>query len=219
MSYATASSWVDALSIAMVAASILALWTRSLGRLVLVLAVQSSLLAVAGLVTGIATGDAQVVVAAVVVLAVKAVILPGLLWVVIERTAPTHAVEAYLGSRTSAALGIAVALLLARLLAAQPFRTEIGADRVLATSVSLMVIGLMIMISRRQAVAQIAGFLALENGMALAALTATYGMPLAIELGVLFDLLIVVLVAFVYSRRIHAAFGSLDTQQLRKLRG
>lgn len=219
MSYATASHWVDALSIAIVVAGIVALWTRSLGHLVLLLAVQSLFLAAAALVTGLATEETHIIVAAALVLAIKAVLLPGLLWLVVQRTAAPHQIQAYLGKKTGACIGIAVALVVARALGEQPFQTGIGAERVLSTSVSLMLIGLLIMVARRQGVAQIAGFLTLENGMALAGLAATYGMPLVVELGILFDLLFVVLVAFVYSRRIHAAFGSLDTQQLRGLRG
>lgn len=219
MSYATASQWVDAFSIAMIVAGIVALWTRSLGHLVLLLALQSVFLASAAFVTGLATRESHIIVAAVLVLAIKAVLLPGLLWLVVQRTAAPRRIQAYLGKKTGACIGIAVALSVARALGDQPFHTGIGAERVLSTSVSLMLIGLLIMVARRQGVAQIAGFLTLENGMSLAGLAATYGMPLVVELGILFDLLFVVLVAFVYSRRIHAAFGSLDTQQLRGLRG
>ncbi len=55
--------------------------------------------------------------------------------------------------------------------------------------------------------------------MALAALTATYGMPLVIEFGVLLDVLLAVIVAFVYFRRIDELHGELATKVLRGLRG
>jgi hydrogenase-4 component E len=59
----------------------------------------------------------------------------------------------------------------------------------------------------------------IENGMALAALTATYGMPLVVELGISLDLLSALFVAFAFAGRMHAIFGSLDTHHLRSLRG
>ena len=58
-----------------------------------------------------------------------------------------------------------------------------------------------------------------ENGIALTAFAMTYGMPLVVELGVLFDLLIAVVVAWVYARRMLDVFGSTSTDKLRSLRG
>ena len=114
---------------------------------------------------------------------------------------------------------LALALVLGQSFDPGPFRTAIGADRVLPTAVTVMTIGLMVMVTHRQALTQIVGFLMIENGMALAALTATYGMPLVVELGIFLDLLMAVFVAFVYTGRMHAIFGSLDTRSFRTLKG
>ena len=121
-------------------------------------------------------------------------------------------------SASAPALVIAVlmALVFARTLDAQPFHTAIGAERVLPTAVTVMLIGIQIMVTHRQALSQVIGFLVLENGMALAALTATYGMPLVVEFGIFLDLLLAVFVAFVYTQRMHVIFGSLDTEQLQE---
>jgi hydrogenase-4 component E len=101
----------------------------------------------------------------------------------------------------------------------QPFETPLGAGRALPSAVTLILLGLQTMVTRHHVIAQITGFLVIENGMALAGLTATYGMPLVIEFGVLLDLLLAVIVAFVYSRRINEVHGDLHTRVLRVLRG
>jgi hydrogenase-4 component E len=86
-------------------------------------------------------------------------------------------------------------------------------------AVTIMLVGILIMVTHQQALSQVTGFLVIENGMALAALTATFGMPLVVEFGILLDLLLALFVAFAYVARMHVIFGSLHTKHLRSLRG
>ena len=79
--------------------------------------------------------------------------------------------------------------------------------------------GLLIVMTRRKALSLVVGLLVFENGIALTAFALTYGMPLVVELGVLFDVMIVVVVAWVYARRMLDVFGSTSTDELRSLRG
>jgi hydrogenase-4 component E len=73
--------------------------------------------------------------------------------------------------------------------------------------------------TRRKSLSIVVGLLVFENGLALAAFSLTYGMPFVVELGAAFDLLMVIVVAAVYSRRMLTVFGSLSTDELRRLRG
>ena len=82
-----------------------------------------------------------------------------------------------------------------------------------------MLTGLFLMMSRRKALSLLIGLLVFENGLSLVAFALTYGMPLVVELGILFDLLIVIVVGWVYARRMLRVFGSLSTDNLRNLRG
>ena len=75
------------------------------------------------------------------------------------------------------------------------------------------------MLNRRKAITQILGLLSLENGMFLAAISLTYGMPLLIELGITFDLLVAVLVLGVLVYQIRETFDSMDVSKLTRLRG
>jgi hydrogenase-4 component E len=79
-------------------------------------------------------------------------------------------------------------------------------------------IGLLMMITRRHAVTQIIGFLALENGLFFAATSATYGMPLVVELGVALDVLIAAFIFGIFFFHIHTTFDSLDVEQMAKLK-
>jgi len=219
MSDDLASTLINDLATGMVIVAIGIVWSRSLGWALLLICLQSLLLAGAALCAALATQSSHIYIGAMLTLVVKVFAAPTLLWLVLLKLPTSHDVQASIGQRTGVILAIALALILGQSFDAGPFRTAIGADRVLPAAVTVMVIGLMVMVTHRQALTQIVGFLMIENGMALAALTATYGMPLVVELGIFLDLLMAVFVGFVYIGRMHTIFGSLDTESLRTLKG
>jgi hydrogenase-4 component E len=219
MSYEFASGAIDTLSIAMLIAALGIVWTRSLGWALVLFGAQSLMLAAAALYAGLATDSPHIVAAAGLTVLVKVVAAPSLLWLLLQRLPTSHDAQPSLGQRSGLVVAVLMAIVFAYRLDAQPFHTAIGAERVLPTAVAVMLIGIQIMVTHRQALSQVIGFLVLENGMALAALTAAYGMPLVVEFGIFLDLLLAVFVAFVYTQRMHVIFGSLDTEQLRSLRG
>ena len=89
----------------------------------------------------------------------------------------------------------------------------------LAVAISLFLIGFFMMINRRKALTQVLALLSLENGLFLAAISLTYGMPLIVELGVFFDVLVAVMVLGILVFRIRETFDSMDVSKLRRLRG
>lgn len=89
----------------------------------------------------------------------------------------------------------------------------------LVQSVSVILIGLFFMISRKKAIGQIIGFLVIENGMFLTAMLLTSGMPMIVEFGIFFDLLTAVLIMGVFVFRINETFEHIDINKLRNLRG
>jgi hydrogenase-4 component E len=219
MSYESASNAIDFLSIAMLIAALGIVWTRSLAWALTLFCAQSLMLAVAALYAGLATDSLHIVAAAGLTAVVKVAVTPALLWLLLQRLPTSHDAQPSVGQRTGVVIAVLISLIFARAFDAQPFHTAIGAERVLPTAVTVMLIGIQIMVTHRHALSQVIGFLVLENGMALAGLTATYGMPLVVEFGIFLDLLLAVFVAFVYTQRMHVIFGSLDTEQLRTLRG
>lgn len=89
----------------------------------------------------------------------------------------------------------------------------------LAVAISLFLIGFFMMINRRKALSQVLALLSLENGLFLAAISLTYGMPLIVELGVFFDVLVAAMVLGILIYRIRETFESMDISRLRRLRG
>jgi hydrogenase-4 component E len=219
VSHEFASNAIDTLSLAMLIAALGIVWTRSLGWALVLFGAQSLMLAAAALYAGLATDSPHIVAASGLTVMVKVVATPALLWLLLQRLPTSHDAQPSVGQRSGLVVAVLIALVFARTLDARPFHTAIGAERVLPTAVTVMLIGIQIMVSHRHALSQVIGFLVLENGMALAALTAAYGMPLVVEFGIFLDLLLAVFVAFVYTQRMHVIFGSLDTRQLRSLRG
>ena len=151
---------------------------------------------------------------AVIVLLTRGVLLPGLLLRVVRDTREPRRVRSE-GSALPrlvlavTAMSIAVALIPAFGLD-QP-----GAEHATA---ALVVLGIVIAAVRRPVVFQILGFLVAENGIYLAGLTVAGGIPAAVELALLFDLLAVLSVAAAFGAKIHEHFGTSDTSLLRGLR-
>ena len=97
-------------------------------------------------------------------------------------------------------------------------RLELTATRnIVAISLSVILIGLWMMVARSQAVAQVLGFMSMENGLFLAAVAATGGMPLIVELGIAFDVLIAMVLFGVFFLHISESIDSLDVDRLNRL--
>jgi hydrogenase-4 component E len=97
-------------------------------------------------------------------------------------------------------------------------RLELASIRnIIAVSLSVVLLGLWMMAARRQAVAQVLGFMSMENGLFLAAVASTRGMPLVVELGVAFDVLVAAVLFGVFFFHISESIESLDVDQLNRL--
>ncbi len=155
---------------------------------------------------------------AAIALLFKAVFIPIALHRIIVRLGIHREVETAVGIGLTMLAGIAlVALSLALML-----RVTAGADPLaredIAFALSVLLLGLLIMVTRRNAVSQVAGFMSLENGLVLAA-TGAKGMPLVVEFSVAFSILIAFIVIGIFLFRIRERFDSVDMQALERFRG
>ena len=87
----------------------------------------------------------------------------------------------------------------------------------LAVSLSVVLLGMLLMISHRQAVAHVVGFMSIENGLFFAAIVATKGMPMVVELGVAFDVLVAAVLFGIFFFHIRTSIDSLNVDLLNKL--
>ncbi len=151
-------------------------------------------------------------------LTVKVLAIPYALGWIVEKLETPRDVKA---STTSAqSVFIVSALILLSFFAIAPYVPVLQVDEdILAAAITLVLTGAFLMVSRKKALMQVIGLLVLENGIFLAALITTFGMPLIIDIGVLFDLLMGVFLMGLFVFRIRDTFDHLDVSKLRRLRG
>jgi len=87
----------------------------------------------------------------------------------------------------------------------------------LAVSLSVVLLGMLLMISHRQAVAHVVGFMSIENGLFFAAIVATRGMPMVVELGIAFDVLVAAVLFGIFFLHIRTSIDTLDVDRLNRL--
>lgn len=215
----TAIVIVDASAAGIVGLGVLLAVTRSIGRSIWLVAAQSALGAVAAIGVGASLGLGNLVVGGMLALTAKAVIYPLVLRTMLRASSVAVERRPYVGPRLSLLAAIAIVFAAGVATADVTLDSSLGGTRALPAAIAAMLTGLFLMMSRRKALSLLIGLLVFENGLALAAFALTYGMPLVVEFGILFDLLIVIVVGWVYARRMLRVFGSLSTDELRSLRG
>jgi hydrogenase-4 component E len=214
-----AAEVVDACAAAIVGLGILIVATRSIGRSIWMVGIQSMLVGVAAIAVGMATGAAELALGGLLAIGVKGAVVPLVLGTILRRSSVRQERHPIIGPRL--ALIAAVAIVFASTAAADGVTASaaVASSRALPAAISQVLMGLLIVMTRRKALSLVVGLLVFENGIALTAFSLTYGMPFVVEIGVLFDVLIVVIVAWVYARRMLDVFGSTSTDELRSLRG
>lgn len=216
---ATAAHLLDACAAGIVLIGVLMAGTRSIGRAIVLLAVQSTLLALAAAIVGASTGTEHLVVGAVLTLASKGIAVPLILGRILRRSPVRFERRPYLGPRSSLIVAILIVFVTSAAIDGAALGRSLDAPRALPVALAEVLTGLLIAMTRRKSLSIVIGLLVFENGLALTAFSLTYGMPLVIELGIAFDLLVAIVVVWVYTRRMLATFGSLSTDELQRLRG
>lgn len=153
-----------------------------------------------------------------IALVFKAIIIPAALHRIIKRLGIHREVETVVGIGPTMLAGMGlVALSIVLMLRLTEVANAVARED-LAFSLSVLLLGLLMMITRRNAVSQVVGFMSLENGLILAA-TGAKGMPLVVEISVAFSVLIAFIVIGVFLFRIRERFDSVDIAALDDFRG
>jgi len=157
-------------------------------------------------------------VTAAIALGFKAILIPVALRRIVERLGIHREVETVGGTGPTMLAGMAlVALSMVVMLRVTGGATPIARED-LAFALAVVLLGLLIMVTRRNAVSQVVGFMSLENGLVLAA-TGAKGMPLVVEISVAFSILIAFIVIGIFLFRIRERFDTVDVQALDQFRG
>ena len=165
-----------------------------------------------------ATGQAHLYVSAGITLGLKVLFLPWALHWLIRRLNVKWDVETLINIPTTMLIGIVLVVFAFNLAypIAQLANTVTRAT--LGIAMASVMLSFLMMITRRKAIPQVIGFLSMENGLLFAATSATYGMPMVVELGIALDVLVGVLILGVFFFQIREQFDSLDLKHMERLK-
>ena len=155
---------------------------------------------------------------AAIALIFKAIIIPVVLHRMIVRLGIHREIETVVGIGPTMMIGMSLVALSMVVMLRVTAEADPLAREDLAFALSVVLLGLLMMVTRRNAVSQVAGFLSLENGVNLAA-TGAQGMPLVVEISVAFSILIAFIVIGIFLFRIRERFETVDIHELHEHRG
>ena len=148
----------------------------------------------------------------------KAMIIPVALHRIIVRLGIHREIETVVGVGPTMLLGIGLVALSMVVMLRVTADADPLAREDLAFALSVVLLGLLVMVTRRNAVSQVVGFMSVENGLVLAA-TGAKGMPLVVEISVAFSVLIAFIVIGIFLFRIRENFDTMDVHALERFRG
>ncbi len=157
-------------------------------------------------------------VTAAIALCFKAIVIPIVLRRIVERLGIHREIETAVGIGLTMLAGIALVALSMVVMLRVTGKADPIAREDLALALAVVLLGLLVMVTRRNAVGQVVGFMSLENGLVLAA-TGAKGMPLVVEISVAFSILIAFIVIGIFLFRIRERFDTVDVQALDQFRG
>lgn len=189
-----------------------------LRKAVACLCLQSAIIAGACLISGIDNGAGlHSVLPGLLTILVKVCLIPYALFRLVGKLTDERELVADINTNYSTALS-AFFLMLSYLLV-DKMLPGIGDRDIMASSMGLILIGLVLIVMRSRAIMQIIGLMTMENGIYLLGLAMTEGLPTVIELGIFFDVLVAVLVLVILTNRLNVSFMTTDTNVLRRLKG
>ncbi len=202
----------------LVVMSFVQLYQDRLSALINVFAAHALVLALSVAWQAFAQGAPHLYITAVIALVFKAIIIPVALRRIMVRLGIHREIETVVGVGPAMLLGIGLVALAMVVMLRVTADADPLAREDLAFALSVVLLGLLMMVTRRNAVSQVIGFMSLENGLVLAA-TGAKGMPLVVEISVAFSVLIAFIVIGIFLFRIRERFDTVDMRALDQFRG
>lgn len=191
---------------------------RRILSLVHLFTMQGATLVLATVVVGVVTKQPHLYLSAAVTFLLKVLLIPWLLHRVIVKLDIRWELESLINIPTTMLIGILVVIFAFNLALPISQLSNSPASGTLGIALACVMLSFLMMITRAKAVPQVIGFLSMENGLFFAATSATYGMPMVVELGIALDVLIGVLILGVFMFQIREQFDSLDIHHLETLK-
>ena len=197
--------------------SLMLLYQDRLYALLNVFALQALVLALSVSWQAYVQGAPHLYLTAAIALVVKAIIIPVALHRMIKILGIHREIETALNTGPTMLAGLALVALSMAVILRVTADTDVLAREDLAFALSVVLLGLLTMVTRRNAVSQVVGFMSLENGLILAA-TGAKGMPFVVEISVAFSVLVAFIVIGIFLFRIRERFDTVDLQALDDVR-
>ena len=191
---------------------------RRIWSLISLFTLQGVVLVVSTIAVGYVTAQPHLYISAALTFVLKVLLIPILLRRMIQRLAIRWDVETLINIPTTMLIGILVVIFAFNLATPIAQLSTSVARATLGIALACVLLSFLMMITRAKAVTQVVGFLSMENGLFFAATSATYGMPMVVELGIALDVLIGVLILGVFMFQIREQFDSLDIRHLERLK-
>jgi hydrogenase-4 component E len=181
--------------------------------------VQSLLLGIIAADIAVSESRHELLVTAALTVVLKAIVIPWFLMRVIDRIGIHREIEPFLNVPASLLVCLGLTVVGYRVSTGFPEGDRGVSHHLIGVALSMLLIGLFLMVTRKKAITQILALLTVENAVFLVAVGVTPGMPLVVELGISFDVILAVLILGVLVHRIVGRFESMDVSRLSKLKG
>lgn len=209
--------WTDAIIILVVLVNLRVLGSSRIASCIRTVAFQGIVLGLLPLVAGLEGLTARMILAATASTALKGIVFPWLLMRAIRGSDERHEVNPIVGFTTSLAAGIA--MIAAALWIGQRMPTPAGGHWLVLPAASFTIlVGLFMIVARKQAVIQVLGYLILENGIYTFGMAMSRSQPLMVELGILLDVFMAVFVMGITIYHMHRQFDHTDTERMSSLK-
>jgi hydrogenase-4 component E len=213
-----ASQFVNLLAALLLLIAFAMLSQRRILTLIHLFAWQGAALAASTFIVAYTTGQGHLYFSAILTVVLKVILIPWVLHRLIDRLNVRWDVETLINIPTTMLVGIGLAIFAFALATPISQMANTLTRSTLGIALASVLLAFLMMIVRRKAVPQVIGFLAMENGLFFAATSATYGMPMVVELGIALDVLIGVLILGVFMFQIRERFDSLDIHHPERLK-
>ena len=191
---------------------------RRILSLINLIAWQGLVLSVSTFVVAYSTAQHHLYYSAALTLLLKVMVMPWLVHRLIRRLNLRCDVETLINIPTTTLVGIGLVTFSFNLAAPISQLAEGITRGLIGIALASVLLSLLMMLTRRKAIAQVVGFLAMENGLFFAATSATHGMPLVVELGIALDVLVATFIFGIFFFQIRETFDSLDITHMEKLK-
>ena len=191
---------------------------RRVLSLINLFAAQGLALAASTAIVAWGTGQTHLYWSAGLTLLLKVILLPWLLYRLIRQLEVRWDVEPLINIPTTMLVGIVLVVFSFNLAVPISQLASTVTRATLGIALACVMLSFLMMITRRKAITQVVGFLSMENGLFFAATSATYGMPMVVELGIALDVLVGMIILGVFFFQIREQFDSLDLKHLEKLK-